>query len=701
MSFLLSFPVRYLVQVSPIKLRIQHRSYNLPSPSKPQLDVINSLKDEFNVKINSVAGSGKTTTILQIAQHNPQLKILAFVYNKRLQIETKEKLESLNLKNLTVQTFHGHGYSYYDKECATDQGLKRVVQMCRPPLSPISFDLLILDEQQDMTPILYLFVRKVIADNEYSNNLQYVTLGDVRQTIYNYNCASSRFLSFAEKAFPSARKWVTVEHRTSYRFTREIAIFLEKQMSMLKIDTIHTGPKPRYLICDVTKSNETLEEFEYYLSIIDPSDILILAPSIKSMNSPARYLANLITQKYENIPCYIPSTDEEGVSSDLSLGKLLFCTYHQAKGIERSAAIVFSFDKSYHMYYDRRDTYDVTNAQYVAATRAKKYLTLVHSHEFRYHSFIRPDTLNETAQVISKRVIKPKPKSAQLPTYSVTQLTSNIPDSLVTRCFTHIKCLLLNKPTMRPRHLYPPSWVIQPNGLTESVAEINGTALPALYEYHRTKRCTLLKSVKDDLKFDHRFIQIIPSHILARVKIMKPSTLELSDVLLLANVAMYLQSYYLAKLVQIKKYDWVLQKHVGLSLKNYSKHLSPKTRYEVLTYQTLSNASVRGRIDAIDGRNLFELKWTEKLMPNHVLQLVAYAALYGKRKRYLLLNGISGQLVEVLGSKENLKKVLEILLAYKSNAESEVNDEAWLEDLRNGFQDFRNVTIPKCLSSPD
>ncbi len=51
--------------------------------TKEQLDIINSKEHSF--KINAVAGSGKTTTLLQYAKNFPKYKILYLAYNKSLQ----------------------------------------------------------------------------------------------------------------------------------------------------------------------------------------------------------------------------------------------------------------------------------------------------------------------------------------------------------------------------------------------------------------------------------------------------------------------------------------------------------------------------------------------------------------------------------------------------------------------------------------
>lgn len=77
--------------------------------TKEQEDIINTKLPSF--KINAVAGSGKTTTLLEYAKNNPQLKILYLAYSKALQLQIQEKLQSYELKNIHISTIHSLAYN--------------------------------------------------------------------------------------------------------------------------------------------------------------------------------------------------------------------------------------------------------------------------------------------------------------------------------------------------------------------------------------------------------------------------------------------------------------------------------------------------------------------------------------------------------------------------------------------------------------
>lgn len=62
------------------------------NPSEEQKAIIENLKNQYNITVEAVAGSGKTTTCLLIAKSFKEKEVLILTYNKRLADETKEKI---------------------------------------------------------------------------------------------------------------------------------------------------------------------------------------------------------------------------------------------------------------------------------------------------------------------------------------------------------------------------------------------------------------------------------------------------------------------------------------------------------------------------------------------------------------------------------------------------------------------------------
>ena len=77
--------------------------------TQEQIEIINAKEDSF--KINAVAGSGKTTTLLEYAKKNPHLKILYLAYNKSLQTSIQDKLKEYRLSHMKVSTIHSLAYN--------------------------------------------------------------------------------------------------------------------------------------------------------------------------------------------------------------------------------------------------------------------------------------------------------------------------------------------------------------------------------------------------------------------------------------------------------------------------------------------------------------------------------------------------------------------------------------------------------------
>lgn len=76
--------------------------------TRQQYDIVNSTG---NIKINAVAGSGKTTTIIEYAKARPKnSKILYLAFNKSVKLEATKKFKEKGLSNVKVETAHSLAY---------------------------------------------------------------------------------------------------------------------------------------------------------------------------------------------------------------------------------------------------------------------------------------------------------------------------------------------------------------------------------------------------------------------------------------------------------------------------------------------------------------------------------------------------------------------------------------------------------------
>ncbi|HAP59991.1 MAG TPA: DNA helicase [Cytophagales bacterium] len=78
--------------------------------TEEQREIIASTGD---IKINAVAGSGKTTTVIEYAKARPKTsKILYLAFNRSVRLEAQKKFADQGLSNVTVETAHSLAYRH-------------------------------------------------------------------------------------------------------------------------------------------------------------------------------------------------------------------------------------------------------------------------------------------------------------------------------------------------------------------------------------------------------------------------------------------------------------------------------------------------------------------------------------------------------------------------------------------------------------
>lgn len=76
--------------------------------TKEQVAIV---KSEGNIKINAVAGSGKTTTLLEYAAARPGSKILYLAFNKAVKLEAEKKFAARGMTHVKVDTAHSLAFA--------------------------------------------------------------------------------------------------------------------------------------------------------------------------------------------------------------------------------------------------------------------------------------------------------------------------------------------------------------------------------------------------------------------------------------------------------------------------------------------------------------------------------------------------------------------------------------------------------------
>lgn len=185
----------------------------LPSglgPSAEQTAVLDASVAGRNILCRAVAGAGKTTTLLLLAARSPGRRHLLLTYNKRLQLEVCERAQRAIRARVElghppgcpvdVRTYHSAAGGAYETVVRNDEDFRRAVAAA--PACPQRFDVLLLDEAQDMQVEYYAFVRHLLAANPTA---QVVVVGDELQTINEYRGAHPGFLTEAAAIFETRR----------------------------------------------------------------------------------------------------------------------------------------------------------------------------------------------------------------------------------------------------------------------------------------------------------------------------------------------------------------------------------------------------------------------------------------------------------------------------------------------------------------
>ena len=125
-----------------------------------QLHIIESLKEGKNIIVDSIAGSGKSTTIMILAQKLPQKHFLQITYNSMLRKEFKEKIKSNGVSNIEVHTYHSFAVKYFSSKAYNDTGLKDILLSNEHPIDELpKYDIFVLDECQDMSKLYFQFIQ--------------------------------------------------------------------------------------------------------------------------------------------------------------------------------------------------------------------------------------------------------------------------------------------------------------------------------------------------------------------------------------------------------------------------------------------------------------------------------------------------------------------------------------------------------------
>lgn len=631
--------------------------------SDEQMEIFHHIKEGKNVIVDSIAGSGKSTTIIHIAQLLPEKKFLHITYNSMLRKEFKEKVQSLKIENIDVHTYHSFAVKYFNHSAYTDTGIREILATLTPPTNERQFhyEILVVDECQDMTKLYFYFLTYFLRF--FKTNPQLLFLGDYMQCLYEFKGADSRFLTLADEIWsgalpslssqplPPKNSFVRCSLKTSYRITNQMASFVNNAMLG---ESRMNACRSECPVIYIRNTRTTIERIVINLinRILNegdlPSDIFILAPSVKGTFSNVRRLENALVES--GIPCHVPMVENERITDERVIdGKIVFSTFHSVKGRQRKYVFVMNFDNSYFTFNARNlSPQACPNTLYVATTRATHklfllemnqkitdrpldFLKMTHTqmNQVDYIDFkgvaqevfyMRETNEHEQEQSGKKRVRYITP----------TDLIKFIPENVIEILTPLLKKIIITEisvprfsPEEDPATPTTPTPIIVPNiimvkkhekhtvvssyftphNLYEDVTDLNGIAIPAIYCDHILRKSGVdtkttpnilwkfIKHAKDQLKEgEYPYLKRL-------FETLSPICQTPSEYLYLSNVFIAFQEKLYFKLNQIKEYDWLSEEMANKCIERMDDILVGHDTYTADTIESFENTIIHSSND--------------------------------------------------------------------------------------------------------
>ena len=712
----------------------------LPEISIDQQNAIEKLKTG-NIIIDSVAGCGKTTTNMYIGKEFNTSNILLLTYNSKLKLETRIKVQEFCINNIEVHSYHSFCVKNYDNECFTDEKIIKLLKKNTQSLHIFNYDIIILDEAQDINPTFYELICKIYADNK--NNAKLCILGDKNQSIYDFNDADSRYITYADIIFNfNGLTWDKCQLPFSFRITYEMSEFIN--MCMMNNPRIYSKKisniKPSYIYCNIFYDpyyyiKKYLKEFGGHY---DYNDIFILGASVKkcrtNIETPIRRLANALSN--DNIPIFVPNSDDEKLDESILNNKIVFSTFHQSKGLERKIVFIIGFDNSYYEMYNKNNNIDKNtcpNILYVATTRAYEKLILFHAYNKKHLPFIKQQYLETYCDLTNlNEFLKQKKMITQHKSkpISVTELIRHLPEIKVIDWVSRITIKQRRKIKEKIDIPYKTQQIYG----YETVSEITGTMIPAYYEFLLTGQMTIFndnnkknmiktqtecqriknkkqaekKSIDNENMENAQFLGLcnddseddsesFDEFITPDLNTLHLKQASIPELLYITNLYDSNITSYKFKPIQFNNYNWLSDENLQLSINRLKSLKINKSAiherkieygYGLFDQHPYNISVISGIIDCINVKSVYEFKCVSKLNNEHYLQLILYMCMYEKFKeqenittknKYYLYNIRTDELQELISDLQTLEKIVKEIIEHKYTEFNLDNDKIFIQ----------------------
>jgi len=349
--------------------RLDHIERRLVRLTKEQAQIMNALGMNSHLLIEGNAGTGKTLLATEFAQKSAEKgeKVLYLTFNKNLAKNINAHvLQQKNLKVINIHALFGeyvtidvpkmneNPQKYFGEELP-EQFFEWVNSLPPEELDDLKYDLLVMDEGQDIIKPVYLYSLDVLLKNGLEKG-KWAIFYDEKQNIYNpeyadgmdiiesYSC--TRF-----KLFVNCRNTVQIGTYSSKMSGVEINEFLHENGEEVQ----------KIAYTDLADFKQQIKNIvkELRSEKIDPADVVFLAP-----------------KKYSNSILHEIGFEVNELGKQFDIGSLLprYSTIQGFKGLDAKIVILVDVDN----ISDK----NFAKFMYIAGTRARTLLYVVASENF-------------------------------------------------------------------------------------------------------------------------------------------------------------------------------------------------------------------------------------------------------------------------------------------------------------------------------
>lgn len=572
----------------------------LPPLSDEQRAIVEAARAGRNIIVSAVAGSGKTTTALRIAEAIGGLGLI-LTYNRQLAHESDERSRAAGIA-AEIRTYHAFAVKYLAPDCFTDEGMIRALRAGDIAGAP-DYSFVIFDECQDMTPVLYELACRIMRGRA----CPLIIMGDPRQNIYRFRGADPKYMT--AEMWPGYAPFENLTLSVSYRLPIAIAAQVA-EWSGVNIVGVRGGPAPimmrggsvfeaRFIdtLCETWQAN--------------PSGMLVILPSVRKLGAAGSFQRICDALVARRVPVYVPKDDSE-IPGEVQLrNKVGFITYHQSKGLERDVVLVCvteHFTKSWGGW----QTW-CPNEVYVALTRARSRL-------YVWSDFDLGEDLDAGA-ALSRKV-------------TVTDLCRHLLPQILVMLPQHVEFEVLAPAGEKLPGATPLTCMYGGREIVEDISDIIGVMIPGIYS-----------------GFDPARKRSEINAYISRVGRQMPA--EMLNVPDMCAAYLYYCSWMdrqLHRASQISAFDWISDETVAAALHRmdecYRAREEAPGLFERPYIRDYMGVSIHGRVDIDAPAHTWELKYVDALTDAHKLQCAIYSWMTGRPG--LLYNIRTGELVRVL-----------------------------------------------------